>query len=54
MAHGGEAFGGVGGRLGNTIINVNVEGSVVSERQLVDVLRREFILEKSRNTTTGF
>jgi len=54
MAHGGEPFGGVGGKLGNTIINVNVEGSVVSEQQLIDTLRREFILGKDRNTTTGF
>lgn len=53
IAHGGEAFGGVGGRMG-TIINVNVEGSVVSERELVDVLRREFIRIKDRNVTTGF
>lgn len=54
IAHGGEPFGGVGGRLGNTYINVNVEGSVVSERELIDGLRRAFILEKERNTTTGF
>lgn len=55
MAHGGEQYAGVGNRMGN-IFNFynNFEGSLVSEREFVDNLRREFILEKDRNTTTGF
>lgn len=55
MAHGGEAFAGVGGKLGNTFNFYNTfQGSLVTQRELVDIMRREFILEKDRNTTTGF
>ncbi len=55
IAHGGEQFAGVGGKMGNTYnFYNNFEGSLVSERELVDIMRRQFILEKDRNTTTGF
>ncbi len=53
IAHGGEPFGGVGGRMG-TVINVNVEGSIWAWNDLVTEIRREFILGKDRDTTTGF
>lgn len=48
-AHGGEVV----GRGGSTII-VNVHGSVMTERDLVDVIREELIRIKDRNTTIGF
>jgi len=58
IAHGGERFAGVNnsymGGMGSPSINVTVQGSVISERNLVNVLRDEFIKIKNRNTSTGF
>jgi len=58
IAHGGERYAGVNnsymGGLGSPSIIVNVQGSVISERNLVNVLRDEFIKIKNRNTSTGF
>lgn len=53
IAHGGEQFAGVGNSLGGDI-NVYVQGSVVTERELADRLRELFLLKKDQNTTTGF
>lgn len=51
-AHGGERFAGRGGF--GTTVNVYVQGSVISERELSDKLRELFIDVKGRNTSTGF
>lgn len=40
--------------MGNTYVTVNVEGSVTSERDLLTMIREEFIKLKTRNTSTGF
>lgn len=48
-AHGGEQVGRGGG---NTII-LNVHGSIMTERDLVEVFREELIRIGDRNTTTG-
>ena len=53
IAHGGEQFAGVGKSMGTTIY-LNVEGSVVTEHDLVTSLRRAFILTGERESTTGF
>jgi len=53
IAHGGEQFAGVGKSMGTTI-NLYVEGSVVTEHDLVTSLRRAFILTGERESTTGF
>ena len=53
IAHGGEPFGGVGGRMGDTI-NVYPQNLIGTQEELVAMLRREFILIKDRDTTTGF
>lgn len=39
---------------GGATINITVQGSVITERDLAETLRREFIKTKSRNVTTGF
>jgi len=47
-AHGGEYIGHMAGN-----VYITVQGSVVTERDLAETLRRAFIKVKARNTTTG-
>jgi hypothetical protein len=51
IAHGGEAFAGVGGF--GTNVTVNVYGSVTSEYDLADTIREQLLKLKGRNVTTG-
>ena len=58
MAHGGEMFGGMDnnyrGGVGQGLnISVNVAGSVVSDRNLVQFIREELIKVQQRNVSTG-
>ncbi len=48
MALGGEVFGG-----GGTIINVTVQGSVITEEQLTEVIYENLLKRKSRNVALG-
>jgi len=43
----------LGGAGGGTVINVTVQGSVISERELWDIVQRQGIRYKGRNTVTG-
>jgi hypothetical protein len=51
IAHGGEAFAGVGGGFGN--VTVNVYGSLMAEDDLVDHIRKALLDLKGRNVDTG-
>ncbi len=52
IAHGGEPFGGIGGEaFGDTIINVTVQGSVLTEDKLSDVIYERLLRRKERNNT---
>jgi hypothetical protein len=51
IAHGGEAFAGVGAGFGN--VNVYVSGSVIAEDDLVDRIRKALLDLKGRNVDTG-
>ncbi len=53
IAHGGEKFLGAGGG-GSSTLNITVQGSVVTERQLATVMREAYLDIKRRNITTGF
>jgi len=53
MVHGGETIIPAGAAAG-LVINLNVAGSVVSERELTSMIREEFLKLKRRNTSTGF
>jgi hypothetical protein len=52
IAHGGEAFAGVGGGFGTTV-NVYISGSVVAERDLAETIREQLLKLKGRNVRTG-
>jgi hypothetical protein len=55
LAHGGEAFAGEGNRFGTTNnITINVEGSLVTERDLANKLRETLLRIQSQNHTSGF
>lgn len=43
-----------GGGGGTTIQNINVQGSVISERELGDISRKHMLQSQDRNGTTGF
>lgn len=45
----GGAIGGAGGGAGTTVINVTVQGTVTSERDLVDTIRAELLRTGQRN-----
>lgn len=58
VAHGGEMFGGLnnayrGGLGSGIVVNVNVQGSVKTERELVQSIREELLKIQRRNMTTG-
>ena len=55
MAHGGEAFLGVGNSLGTTIINVNVPNEyILIENRLEDIVRKVLYASQSRNAGLSF
>lgn len=50
---GPEAVIPLGRGMGNITLNITVQGSVISERDLAQSIRRELLLIKNRNYTTG-
>ena len=50
---GPEAVVPLGRGAGNVVVNVDVRGSVIAERDLAQVIRREILHIKTRNVTTG-
>jgi hypothetical protein len=52
MAHGGEEFAGVGRGFGPTI-NIYPQGSVITERDLLQFIREGLFRNKSQNYTSG-
>ncbi len=54
IAHGGERFLGAGGGGGGGVyVTVNVAGSIKSDRDIANVIRREVLLLKDRNVNAG-
>ncbi len=51
IAHGGEQFLGAGKAAGEIIVNVNVEGSVIAERDFAETIRQLFYDIKRRTGT---
>lgn len=44
---------GGGGGVSTTVVNNNIQGSVITERQLGEITRREIIKDQERNNTSG-
>ena len=45
--------GGGGGGVSTTVVNNNIQGSVITERELGEISRREIIKGQERNNTSG-
>ncbi len=41
------------GVIANQNISINVEGSIISDQDLMNMIRQEFIKLQNRNSTTG-